>query len=183
MTSLPLTPSSNPSPDLLPQSQPTVDFSPATVPYNEAFENDLMNLILHPPENVPAPTPSAETPMVPASQLPIPLSSSLRTHPSPIPGLHLTHADGYHTGGPGPSPQTVEAFAQRFMREHGVSDEAELQDVIREVMAQKMGELRGRMLERERAVQKNREVDEELDKLRLQRDAEVRVLEKMKGRR
>jgi hypothetical protein len=47
----------------------------------------------------------------------------------------------------------------------------------------KMEELRDRMKEREKAVRRNREVDEELEKLRLQRDAEVRVLEKMKGKR
>jgi hypothetical protein len=39
------------------------------------------------------------------------------------------------------------------------------------------------MEEREKAVKKNKEIDEELEKLRLQRDAEVRVLEKMKGKR
>jgi hypothetical protein len=39
------------------------------------------------------------------------------------------------------------------------------------------------MEEREKAVKKNREVDEELEKLRLQRDAEVRVLERLKGKR
>jgi hypothetical protein len=39
------------------------------------------------------------------------------------------------------------------------------------------------MEEREKAVLRNREIDDELEKLRLQREAEVRVLEKMKGRR
>ena len=189
MSNQPLTPSSNsnsnensnPSPDLQPQSQPSVDFSPATVPYNEAFENELMNLILHPPDNPPKPTPSSETPMVPASQLPIPLSSNLRTHPSPIPGLNLTHENGYHTGGPGPSPQTIEAYAQKFMEEHNIQDTAELQSAVQEAMARQLEIAKDRMRAREKIVQKNSEIDEQLEKLRLQREAEVRVLEKAKG--
>lgn len=186
MSNAPLTPSEDASPttdDAIPKSQPTVDFSPATVPYNEAFENELMNLVLHPPENVTPPTPNGETPMIPASQLPIPLSSNLRTHVSPIPGLNLTHPNGYHTGGPGPSPEIVRAFAEKFSEEQGVDDPQELRRAAEVMIEEKKGELRDRMREREKAVMKNREIEEELEKLRLQRDAEVRVLEKMKGKR
>lgn len=55
--------------------------------------------------------------------------------------------------------------------------------MARAVLEEKMGEVRGRMGEREKAVRRNREIDEELEKLRVQREDEVRVLEKMKGRR
>jgi hypothetical protein len=184
MSNAPLTPSEDASP-AEPQSQPVVDFSPATVPYNEAFENELMNTILHPPENPSLPTPNREPPMIPASQLPIPLSSNLRTHASPIPGLNLTHAGGYHTGGPGPSTATIQAFAEKIASEHGVDlqDTAGMKRVAKALLDEKMAELKTRMEEREKAVKKNKEIDEELEKLRLQRDAEVRVLEKMKGKR
>ncbi|KAF1919093.1 hypothetical protein BDU57DRAFT_129408 [Ampelomyces quisqualis] len=184
MPNAPLTPSEDASP-ASPQPQPVVDFSPATVPYNESFENDLMNLILHPPSNHSAPIQGDNNPMIPASQLPIPLSSTLRTHTSPIPGLHLTHANGYHTGGPGPSSATIQAFAEKLVREHGVDIQniAEVRRVVRATMDEKMGDLRSRMAERAKAVKRNREIDDELEKLRLQRDDEVRVLEKMKGRR
>jgi hypothetical protein len=184
MSNAPLTPSEDASPGE-PQPQPVVDFSPATVPYNEAFENELMDIILHPPENSSLPTPNGENPMIPASQLPIPLSSNLRTHASPIPGLNLTHAGGYHTGGPGPSTPTIQAFAEKFVSEHGVDiqNTAEVKKVAKVLLEEKMAELNARMGEREKAVKRNREIDEELEKLRLQRDAEVRVLEKMKGKR
>jgi hypothetical protein len=184
MSNAPLTPSEDASP-AEPQSQPVVDFSPATVPYNEAFENELMDVVLHPPENPLLPTPNREPPMIPASQLPIPLSSSLRTHPSPIPGLNLTHANGYHTGGPGPSTPTIQAFAEKIVSEHGVDiqNTAEVKRVAKAMLEEKMAELKARMVEREKATKRNREIDEELEKLRLQRDAEVRVLEKMKGKR
>tara|TARA_R110002003_G_scaffold1364_2_gene22903 strand:- start:5022 stop:5600 length:579 start_codon:yes stop_codon:yes gene_type:complete len=185
MSNAPLTPGEDVSPadDAMPQSQPVVDFSPATVPYNESFENEVMNAILHPPENSSIPTPSRETPVVPASQLPIPLSSNLRTYPSPIPGLNLTHVNGYHTGGPGPSPETLAAFRAKFMRDHQIETPEQFQDAVRAAIAEKVAEARDRMEEREKAVQKNRAIDEELEKLRLQREQEVRVLEKMKGKR
>lgn len=180
--SRPLTPSSEPSPAQTdpPHPQPIVDFSPATVPYNESFENELMGLILHPPTSPQLPA-SLDPPMIPASSLPIPLSSPLRTHPSPIPGLLLTHENGYHTGGPGPSSETIRAFAEKVGRDWGV----DVRDTegVRRVIEEKVREATERMGEREKAVRRNREVDEELEKLRLQRDAEVRVLEKMKGRR
>jgi hypothetical protein len=121
--------------------------------------------------------------MIPASQLPIPLSSHLRTHPSPLPGLFVTNANGYHTGGPGPSPQTIQAFAEEFMAEHDIEDAGQLERVVERIRDEKMSEVRGRMEEREKAMLRNREIDDELEKLRLQREAEVRVLEKMKGRR
>ncbi|KAH8719216.1 hypothetical protein GQ44DRAFT_730130 [Phaeosphaeriaceae sp. PMI808] len=182
MSNAPLTPIESASPSSIPQSQPTVDFSPATVPYNEDFENALMDLILHPPSPLPNPPPAQDTtPMIPASQLPIPVSSPLRTHTSPIPGLHLTHANGYHTGGPGPAPETIRAFADKFISEHGIRDVDELRRVIGEEMSARKAQAKSRMLERERALTRNKEVEDELSKLRLQREDEVRVLEKMKS--
>jgi hypothetical protein len=186
MSNAPLTPSEDASPTAgePPSAQPVVDFSPATVPYNEDFENDLMNLILHPPATHTTPAPISP-PMIPASSLPIPLTSPLRTHASPIPGLNLTHPNGYHTGGPGPSTATVRAFVEKVMSEHDVidGDVEGVRRIVQGMLEEKKDELRERMEERERAVRRNKEIDDELEKLRLQRDAEVRVLEKMKGKR
>lgn len=46
-----------------------------------------------------------------------------------------------------------------------------------------MEEVSARMEERRTAVERNKDVDEELEKLRLSRDAEVRVWERMRGKR
>jgi hypothetical protein len=62
-------------------------------------------------------------------------------------------------------------------------DREEVKRTAQRLIAEKIEEVRERMEEREKAVKKNREVDEELEKLRLQRDAEVRVLERLKGKR
>ncbi|KAI8936724.1 hypothetical protein NX059_007112 [Plenodomus lindquistii] len=164
-------------------TSPAVDFSPSTVPYNETFENDLMNLILSPPppSSSPQRTPSTEAHIIPANSLPIPLTSPLRTHPSPIPGLLVTQPHGYHTGGPGPSPYTVQQFAEKFIREQGVEDAGQLERVVEELVKGKMEEVRRRMEERREAVERNRGVERELGDLRLQRSAELRVMERVKG--
>lgn len=162
-------------------TSPVVDFSPSTVPYNEAFENSLMELILS-PQNANQPrTPSHETHMIPASSLPIPLSSPMRTHPSAVPGLHVTQPNGYHTGGPGPSPHTIADFAEQFVREQGVEDAGQLERVVEDLIREKMGVVRERMEKRKEAVEKNKGIERELEDLRLQRSAELRVMEKVKG--
>ncbi|KAF1945735.1 hypothetical protein EJ02DRAFT_451151 [Clathrospora elynae] len=180
MSNAPLTPRDEPE-----LTSPMIDFSPATVPYDETFENNLMDLILNPPPPTHNShrTPSRETPMISASQLPIPLSSHLRTHPSPIPGLYVTNVNGYHTGGPGPSPHTIQDFADRFIEEHGIEDAGQLERVAEEVVKRKMEEVRERMEKRREVVDRNRGIERELEDLRLQRAAEMRVMEKLKGKR
>ncbi|KAF2125807.1 hypothetical protein P153DRAFT_369804 [Dothidotthia symphoricarpi CBS 119687] len=180
MPNAPLTPSDDADAEL---TSPAIDYSPATVPYNETFENDLMNTILHPPSNDTPRPHTHDARMVSANQLPIPISSHLRTHASPAPGLYLTHPNGYHTGGPGPSPVRIKEFAEQFVREHGIEDVGQLERVVEEMVARKMEEVRTRMQEREKAVERNKGVERELEGLRLQRSAELRVLEKLKGKR
>jgi len=67
------------------------------------------------------------------------------------------------------------------MEEHNIQDTAELQSAVQEAMARQLEIAKDRMRAREKIVQKNSEIDEQLEKLRLQREAEVRVLEKAKG--
>jgi hypothetical protein len=166
-------------------TSPVIEYSPHTVPYNEEFENDIMNVILHAPSNPSPRRKNEDTPMISASDLPIPLSSHLRTHPSPIPGLFLTHEHGYHTGGIGPSAHIVNEFAQRFIAERdiGAGDVRALEQAVREEIQGKLEEVKTRMRKREEAVERNDKVQRELEDLRLQRQAELRVLERMKGKR
>lgn len=165
-------------------TSPVIDYSPHTAPYKEDFENDIMHAVLHTPPNLSPRRKTEDTPMISASDLPIPLSSHLRTHPSPIPGLFLTHENGYHTGGIGPSAHVVGEFAQRFVAERviGPGDVSGLEDAVREEVGARLEEVKARMRRREEAVGKNEKVLRELEDLRLQRQAELRVLEKMKKR-
>jgi hypothetical protein len=178
MTNAPPTPSEDS--DL---TAPVIDYSPSTVPYNEEFENALMTTILHPPSPLPTRNPPTTTPFISANQLPIPLDSPQRSYPSPIPGLFLTHDHGYHTGGIGPTAAIVKAFAEQLIREHGVEDAGQLERVVETVMREKTDEVKARMEQREVAVQRNRGIERELENMRLQRAAELRVMEKMKGKK
>jgi len=178
MGNAPLTPRDEPE-----LTSPMVDFSPFTVQYDEAFENSLMEIILNPPPQPSPRKPSDEIPTISASQLPISLSSHLRTHPSAVPGLYMTHQNGYHTGGPGPSPHTIEEFADRFIREHGIEDAGQLERVVEDVVRHKLEEAKQRMEKRKELVEKNRGIERELEDLRLQRSAELRVMERVKGKR
>jgi hypothetical protein len=173
----PLTPGEDPEP-----TAPVIDYLPATVPYNEAFENQLMNAILYPTEDPRSRTP-VTPPIIPPTSLPIPLDSYLRTHRSPIAGVHLTHANGYHTGGPGPSPSTIDEYASRFIKEHGIQDGEQLQRVVEVKVNELMEVVRDRMREREDAVRRNEDVKKQLEDLEVQRSTERRVQEKIKEER
>ncbi|KAJ8110205.1 hypothetical protein OPT61_g6895 [Boeremia exigua] len=173
-----------PGPSSSPTS-PVIDYSPHTVPYNETFENDLMRAILH---GSPQPSPkrkTEDTPMISAADLPIPITSHLRVHPSPIPGVFLTHVNGYHTGGIGPSTHAVNDFARRFVEDRGLGagDVGGLERAVRGEVEDKLDEVRSKMRRREVAVKENERLRKELESLRLERQAELRVMEKMKGRR
>lgn len=167
-------------------TSPVIDYSPHTVPYNEAFENDLMAAILHaPPPPSPRPSTAAQQPIISAADLPIPVASPLRAHPSPVPGLLLTHANGYHTGGIGPSARVVAEFGGRFIADKRVApgDGAALESAIEAGVQSRLEIVRSRLRRREKAVRDNERVRRELDDLRLQRQAEIRVLERLKGRK
>ncbi|KAH6633573.1 hypothetical protein C7974DRAFT_423887 [Boeremia exigua] len=166
-------------------TSPVIDYSPHTVPYNEAFENDLMRAILH---GSPHPSPRRKTedpPMISAADLPIPVTSHLRTHSSPIPGLFLTHVNGYHTGGIGPSAHVVHDFARGFVEERGLGagDVGGLERAVRGEMEGRIEDVRSRMRRREVVVKENERLQKELEGLRLERQAELRVMEKFKGKR
>ncbi|KAF3038440.1 hypothetical protein E8E11_006587 [Didymella keratinophila] len=166
-------------------TSPVIDYSPHTVPYNEDFENDLMRAILHGSPSTSPRRKTEEPPMISAADLPIAVTSHLRTHASPIPGLFLTHEHGYHTGGIGPSAHVVSEFAQQFIGEREIApgDVRALERAVEVEVQGRLEEVRSRMKRREKAVRENERVRRELEDLRLQRQAELRVLERMKGKR
>lgn len=76
-------------------------------------------------------------------------------------------------------------FAQRFVRERdlGAGDVVGLERAVRGEVEGRLEEVRDRMRRRETAFKDNERVRRELEDLRLQRQAELRVLERMKGKR
>lgn len=173
MSHAPLTPGEDPEP-----TSPVIDYSPITVQYNEAFENGLMHAILEPSN--PISRSQISPPLIDPTTLPIPLNSSLRTYSSPIPGILLTHPNGYHTGGPGPSPSTVDEFADKFIKEYDIQDAGQLERIVEDRVRVLMYTAKERMREREDAIRKNEDVEKQLRDLEEQRNRERRVAEKIK---
>ncbi|KAF2114423.1 hypothetical protein BDV96DRAFT_613135 [Lophiotrema nucula] len=177
-TNAPLTPIEDPEP-----TAPAIDYSPATITYDEHFENHLMKAILYPNDTPPVQHSLSSPPHIDPTTLPIPLNSALRTHASIIPGVYLTHENGYHTGGPGPSPATVNEFASRFIAEHGITDAGELERLVEEEIKKRLDIVMERMREREEAVMKNEGISRKVSELEVQRRAEERVLERVREER
>jgi hypothetical protein len=65
----------------------------------------------------------------------------------------------------------------------GPGDVAGLEKAVRGELEGRLEEVRSRMKKRERAVKENERVLKELEDLRLSRQAELRVLERMKGKK
>lgn len=162
---------------------PDSNYPPRNLPYSESFENEFMKTILYPPAPTTRLPPASPSLLVQPSALPLPLTSPLRTHPSPFPGVHLTHPGGYHTGGPGPSASVVAAFAKRFIHEQGIRSEAELERRVQEAVQRRMGEVRERMGRREEAIKRNEGVRREIRLLEAQRRTEERVEERIRAER
>jgi len=55
--------------------------------------------------------------------------------------------------------------------------------VVEDVVRHKLEEAKQRMEKRKELVEKNRGIERELEDLRLQRSAELRVMERVKGKR
>lgn len=191
----------NPSVDPPPLQPPR----PNSLPYSEEFENDLMNLILHP--DSPISKPAVERAV--DAEFPVPLYSPARTvgtggvlHPElPIP---LTHMGGWWTGGPGPGtssagpaadapppPSQEEVDAQRAFvndfiqtnlpRLNARTTPATVEGKIAEEVERLVSDVKERMHRREEAVKNNERVEKELEMLKLQRETEKRVWERMRG--
>jgi hypothetical protein len=138
-----------------------------------------------PTHDMPDADADADTPLIDPTTLPVPLDSPLRIHPSPIPGVRLTHPRGYHTGGPPPlaTSSALTSFLSSFLASHpSISTPSELEKAVAERTAELLEEVKERMREREEAVRRNDEVRRKLAELEVQRETEIRVQEKFSKR-
>ncbi|KAF2219795.1 hypothetical protein BDZ85DRAFT_322176 [Elsinoe ampelina] len=174
--------------------QPTAPASPSTdhlhasylprdIPYSPTFEDAITILLLSPPPSLPAPSPTPTTslPHLPLSSLPLSPTDPRRTHPSPIPGLLLTHPGGYLEGGPGLSPSEDE-FAAHFIAEHGVRDGETLARVVEREVQGQLEVARERARNRREGKRKNEGIEAEIRAMEEQLRVEMRVLNKARER-
>jgi hypothetical protein len=107
----------------------------------------------------------------------------LRTHPSPVPGILLTHENGQITGGPGPTPTAINEFVQNIMAKYADNTAEEFEKLKERLMSEAMEEIKKRAAAREDAIRHNSEIDKQIRDLEAQREAERRVAERLKQRR
>jgi hypothetical protein len=160
---------------------------PTTVPYNAAFDDSLMSTMLYIPSSYQQRS-NGEQPLNAASitpeHLPIPLSSHLRTHPSGVPGVALTHPHGSLYGGPQPhSEAALHAYAQDLIASNGITSRSELAVLIEREIVDARSELEERLDARRSARERNQEVEREISKLVDEREMEIRVAERWRNER
>nr|POF15010.1 hypothetical protein CFP56_72114 [Quercus suber] len=118
-------------------------------------------------------------PLIPETELPLPLNSPLRTFASPLPGVKLTHPFGYLEGGPGLDP-AIDTFPDDFVAGHAeVETPRELRRAVEREIAGHVEVLRDRLRARREAKENNARVERELRTLLDQHSMERKIHAKM----
>jgi hypothetical protein len=170
----------------LPNGETSTGF-PTTIPYNAAFDDSLMSTMLYIPSSFQQ-RPNGEQPLdatsITPEHLPIPLLSHLRTHPSGVPGVALTHPHGSLYGGPQPhSLEALHAYAQELIASNGIVCRSELEALIEREIVDARSELEERLDARRSARERNQDVEREIRKLVDEREMEIRVAERWRNER
>jgi hypothetical protein len=158
---------------------------PTTVPYSASFNDSLMNTMDYMSGSYQQPL-GGEGPLnaesIRPEHLPIPLSSPLRTHRSPVPGVSLTHPSGSLYGGPQPhSAAELHAYAQEVISSHGIVRRSDLRELIDTKIAEARTDLEDRLQERRAAKERNDVLKNEVRQLMVEREMEVRVAERWRS--
>ena len=173
---------------------------PHDLPYNAEFEDDLIDIILNPdhdasrgvrviPEDedeVPVDNHSVRfqdidlttLPTCNEADLPIPLSDSRRIYAHPIPGIKLTHPYGWVEGGPSLDPQ-LDTFADDFLLNRpDVTTVEQLRAAVNAEVTTNIARLRERLLERQKAKNRNEQILKELKTKTDQHELEKKIHER-----
>nr|OQO22318.1 hypothetical protein B0A51_09913 [Rachicladosporium sp. CCFEE 5018]OQO22390.1 hypothetical protein B0A51_10853 [Rachicladosporium sp. CCFEE 5018] len=173
-------------------------YVPHDLPYNEAYENAIMHITLHPDPNAKKgirviPEGSNEQlqegisvraadilweslPVIAETDLPLPLDDPRRIYASQVPGILLTHPGGYHEGGPGLDPE-MDTFAEDFTSRHGeVQNSAQLKVAKDKDVKANLELLKKQMLDRQKAVEHNTKIHSQLKALTEQHELELKLL-------
>nr|OQO20757.1 hypothetical protein B0A51_11106 [Rachicladosporium sp. CCFEE 5018] len=173
-------------------------YVPHDLPYNEAYENAIMHITLHPDPNakkgirvipegsneqpqegisVRAANISWESlPVIAETDLPLPLDDPRRIYASQVLGILLTRPGGYHEGGPGLDPE-MDTFAEDFTSRHGeVQNAAQLRAAKDKDIKANLELLKKQMLDRQKAVEHNAKIHSQLKALTEQHELELKLL-------
>ena len=118
-------------------------------------------------------------PTIAEDELPLSLDDPRRIFSSPVPGVKLTHPGGYLEGGPGLDPD-VDTFGDDFLSHHEhVNSPKDLRAVIRQEIDSSVELLQTRLQARQKAKERNEQLEKELKTLMEQHGMELRIHNRM----
>lgn len=118
-------------------------------------------------------------PNIDEEELPLRLDDSRRIFASPIPGVNLTHPGGYLEGGPGLDPE-MDTFPDDFLSSRPrVSSAPQLQRALQTEINARMEMLKERLRARQKAKERNEQIEKELKTLTDQHDMELKIHNRM----
>lgn len=172
---------------------------PHDLPYSVDFEDSLITAILDAANSHPGirviPEDSDEKPVegksvrfrdidletlpvLSESDLPIPLSDPRRIYAGPIPGVKLTHPNGWTEGGPSLDPN-LDTFADDFLLNHpNVTTVELLRAAVRKEVDANMELMRERLRARQKAKARNEQFAKQIKLLTDQHEFEMRLQQK-----
>jgi hypothetical protein len=180
---LPPSPGSDTTP---PIHTPVPSWTPPEIPYNESFEDDVMNAILHPPPPDPEPGESEISLNfdVTPDDLPLQLHDFRRKYPSAVPGILLPTRDSSLHGACGVPDAVAHGLAREMIEQNGIKTPAEFAAFLEEELRGQKRVLKERMERRQESMKHNEVLDKEIRQLEMERDMQRRVAEKWRqGRR
>lgn len=180
------------------------NYLPHDLKYREDFENAVAQVVLNPPQKSDGiriiPEDSSEIPVegvsvkadaislqslpqISEEELPLPLDDPRRIFASCIPGIKLTHPGGYFEGGPGLDPD-LDSFPEHFFHNNpSAVNESTLRAAEDKEIVSHFEELRKRMQERQRAKEKNEQIERDLKSMREEHSMELKVNRKLADKR
>lgn len=123
---------------------------------------------------------SDDVPSISHEELPLSLDDTRRKYPSPFPNIRLSRPDGSIHGGPKPPIAIDSDFLHGLISRYGIKSSAQLRRILAEERKRKEEELRRRIKERQKAIEENNEIENQISGMRDQRDRETNALRKMR---
>ncbi|WPG98440.1 Hypothetical protein R9X50_00123000 [Acrodontium crateriforme] len=118
-------------------------------------------------------------PIIPEDELPLALNDSRRIFASSVPGIKLTHPGGYIEGGPGLDPE-IDTFPDDFLSKNpGLGSAAELESAIAKEVENNIDLLKQRLRARQKAKERNEQIERELKTLMDNHDMELKMQRRM----
>ena len=122
-------------------------------------------------------------PSIDEETLPLALDDTRRLYASPLPGIKLTHPGGYLHGGPGLDSE-IDTFPEDFLANNPrVHTPGQLRGAIERDIAASREILHERMRTRQRAIQKNEQIEKELNLLMEEHSMELKINRKLADER